>query len=122
MLPSAGEMILKASWETVLRLPLTRSTCSGRGMDSGVTAISAGNIHTCAIKDDAAFCWGSDRSGQLGDGQPSMNRESPVQVEGLDSSVQVSRQSIGSPASIPALFMITSLMLGSPNRWQVGIP
>ena len=34
----------------------------------GVTAITAGNHHTCAIQDGAAKCWGRGTFGQLGDG------------------------------------------------------
>ncbi len=35
-------------------------------LDSGVTAISAGERHTCAIVDDAAWCWGFGSNGRLG--------------------------------------------------------
>jgi len=34
--------------------------------NKSVTAIAAGAAHTCAIADGAAYCWGSDVSGQLG--------------------------------------------------------
>ncbi len=33
-----------------------------------VTAISAGNEHTCAVADGKAYCWGSNSFGQLGNG------------------------------------------------------
>ena len=32
------------------------------------SAIAAGNTHTCAVVTDGVVCWGSDASGQLGDG------------------------------------------------------
>ncbi len=38
------------------------------GLSSGVQAISAGlGQHVCAIANDAAYCWGKNDSGQLGD-------------------------------------------------------
>lgn len=44
-----------------------------------VTAISVGDYFSCAIADDAAYCWGNNASGQLGDGG-SANRTVPVAV------------------------------------------
>jgi len=51
-------------------------------LTSGVTAISGGNIHTCAIVSDGAQCWGRGWSGQLGDGS-STDIPHPVQVFGM---------------------------------------
>ena len=38
------------------------------GMESGVTAVEAGDFHVCAVKQGAAWCWGINPSGQLGNG------------------------------------------------------
>ena len=56
------------------------------GLVSGVSAISAGGSHTCAIHSGAAMCWGFNNFGRLGDDSTD-NRMMPVQVDGLDSGV-----------------------------------
>ena len=56
------------------------------GLTSGVTQISAGGSHTCAVVDGGAKCWGSDNNGQLGSGNNS-GSNTPQQVMGLTSGV-----------------------------------
>ena len=57
------------------------------GLASGVTAITVGNFHTCALTTAGGVkCWGDNGYGQLGDGSNN-NRYAPVNVSGLGSGV-----------------------------------
>lgn len=57
------------------------------GLDSDVSAIAAGEFHTCALNTaDGVKCWGENGSGQMGDGTTT-SRLIPVDVSGLPSEV-----------------------------------
>ncbi len=56
------------------------------GLANGVTAISAGHNHTCAIVNGSAKCWGDNSSGLLGDGTTTQ-RLTPVAVSTLTGGV-----------------------------------
>ena len=82
------------------------------GLDSGVSSISAGRLHTCALMDDETVrCWGHNGSGQLGDGSV-VNSPVPVVVQGLGEGA----------VSISAGFHVTCSLLvdGAVKCWGAG--
>jgi hypothetical protein len=60
-----------------------------QGLPAGVTAITAGTYHTCAIANGLAYCWGDDAYGQLGDGTTTTTYQ-PVQVKNLTNVTAIS--------------------------------
>jgi len=96
------------------------------GLSSGVTAISAGVFHTCAVLHDGGVkCWGVSGVGQLGDGSqvntglgsgdPAARRLTPVAVVGfgpLATTTIVSRLVAVTPGRLATL----TLRCGAPAR------
>ena len=58
------------------------------GLTSGVTSITTGWRHTCALtKPGGVKCWGNNHDGQVGDGTRT-GRHAPIDVAGLTSGVR----------------------------------
>lgn len=64
----------------------TASLTQVANLESGVTAISAGRAHTCALKSGAILCWGWNSYGQLGLGD-TRDRQVPTHVSSLENGV-----------------------------------
>jgi hypothetical protein len=63
------------------------------GMGSGVTAITAGGIHSCAVTTwGGVRCWGRNVNGELGTGQTSGDQRVPVTASNIPSAGMLSLQ------------------------------
>ncbi|MEM7133160.1 MAG: C13 family peptidase [Chloroflexota bacterium] len=59
-----------------------------QGLNSGVTAITAGDNHTCALSSDGSVrCWGINSYGEVGDGTDVEKRHAPVAVSELSGGI-----------------------------------
>ena len=67
-------------------------------MSGTVTAISAGNYHTCAIASGQVYCWGGNGNGQLGDGTTT-DSSVPVAVNTDLMSGAITAVSVGSSST-----------------------
>ncbi len=59
------------------------------GTNEGVTAISAGNSHSLALKGNTVYAWGLGAQGQLGNNNTS-DINTPVQVSDISTAVEIS--------------------------------
>ena len=59
------------------------------GLSSGISAVTAGTTHTCALRQSGGvICWGGNANGQLGDSSQ-LSHTTPVDVLGLSSVIAV---------------------------------
>ena len=65
---------------------------AGGTCDTCIVDVSAGHLHTCAVRmDGTVWCWGSNQHGQLGrDPSSTATASSPLQVAGIDDASAVS--------------------------------
>jgi alpha-tubulin suppressor-like RCC1 family protein len=52
---------------------------------TGVTAVSSGGLHTCAVANNGVYCWGQGTFSQLGNGTTTSATGTPVAVNGIAS-------------------------------------
>ena len=77
-------------------LPVTVKDASGTGSLSNIVALTAGNVHTCALTSTGNVqCWGYNSSGQLGNGNTS-NTPLPVTVKDASGSTPLAIAGSGS--------------------------
>ena len=81
-------LILLPVWGCGL-IPMEKEDTSSTSPLTGVTAIAAGGLHSCALMSDNNIrCWGSNLEGQLGDGTI-VSKSYPVKVSGINSATQL---------------------------------
>ena len=90
--------------------------CVGGSPLGGVAAISAGSLHTCALRSDGRVaCWGYNFFGQLGD-NTTTERHTPVYVVGMPPPV-------GGIAELPDIAAISAEDASAPAEgcgWSAG--
>ena len=90
---------------------------SGSGTLGGITDLSSGRFHTCAlISDSTVYCWGYNNHGQLGDGTIA-NRSLPVRAGSITTATTVSA---GEYHSCAALADGTAQCWGAAAFGQIG--
>ena len=89
------------------------------GLSTGVASVAAGGFHTCALSRAGALrCWGSNFSGEIGDGTTTI-RATPVAVSGLGS--QVATVSAGGSYTCASKMAGEALCWGSNSSGELGL-
>ena len=102
-----------------MRCPLPQSVAA---LGSGVTQISVGGLHACALTDaGAVLCWGFNFDGQVGDGTEDNIRIVPTQVVGLEGGYKAIGAGGGFRGHACALEQLNNLVCWGDNAaGQVG--
>ena len=77
------------------------------GLETGVSSISAGFAHSCAISNGEIKCWGQDAYGQLGDGTFNIKSYTIVPVSGITNANAVTA----------GFYHTCALANGNPKCW-----
>jgi alpha-tubulin suppressor-like RCC1 family protein len=112
-LNNVGQLGNGTSGTTAVTAPVSVS-----GLSSGVSSISAGYAHTCAVSTaGAALCWGYNAAGQVGTAAPAPT--SPVAVSGL-STVPIATISAGYLHTCAVSQAGAAVCWGWSNKGQLG--
>jgi alpha-tubulin suppressor-like RCC1 family protein len=117
---SAGQLgngQVRPDEHTFSPVPVAVKSATKVGLLSGVTAITAGSSHSCALlKAGTVDCWGHDKSGELGDDKE-VSSSTPVPVRGAADVGLLSDVTavVGGDVSTCAL-----LAAGTVDCWGVG--
>ncbi|MEI6290258.1 MAG: fibronectin type III domain-containing protein [Chloroflexota bacterium] len=84
---------------------------------SGVSSLSAGDYHTCAVAAGAVKCWGANYSRQLGDGSTESN-PIPVTTSGLTSGWAAVEGGMYHTCAVSSIGVVKCW--GSNNSYQLG--
>ena len=88
----------------------------GSGFLEGITPLSGGGYHTCAINSsDAVYCWGDNESGQLGDNNAPIDVSTPVQVVGVSGTGTLS---LGTAYNSSGTFTSNIIDTSSSTAWN----
>jgi alpha-tubulin suppressor-like RCC1 family protein len=91
------------------------------GLESGVSSISTRDEHTCAVtRDGTVKCWGTNWSGQLGDGTTGVGNESATPVDVIGLSGPVAAVAAGGSHTCALLTTGTVQCWGSNSSGQLG--
>ena len=117
-----GDLSASASPQQVL----TGEQGAEGGFLTGATQVSAGGEHACAVVGVAAFCWGDNDYGQLGNDSGGDGNDSsvPVQVAGVDGSgtlANVKQVSAGEIHSCATTTNGAAFCWGDNDDGQLGI-
>lgn len=98
--------------------PINPTPAGVVGLSSGVTDISLGSDHACAVASGTLYCWGTNFEGELGNGT-NTDSNVPVAVAGMNSGVV--SVGLGAHTSCAVLQDGTARCWGRDDADQVGM-